>query len=490
MAADRDRDPADHRRQGGPHRPRSPRCACPTGTATCWPATTRPARPRWRSPPTRPREAAHATGPPCPGTSAPPSSSRPPSCSPDPGAQILNAATMLGQSQERLPGGDRRRLRDHRLLALQRRLRRRRSTPSSRVSSPGSWNRVEYRPLEGFVFAVTPFNFTAIAANLPTAPALMGNTVRLEAGLHRGALQLLPHAAPRGGRAAAGRHQLRARRRARRSATPVLAHPELRRPPLHRLDRASSTACGRPSPRTCRRTAAYPRIVGETGGKDFIFVHPSADVDAVATALVPRRLRVPGAEVLGRLAGLRPRVASGRQLKERLLAAWSAALKVGDVRGLPQLRERGHRRAAFDTHHAATSSWPGPRPRRAILAGGDGDDATGYFVAAHRDRDDGPALRDHGGGDLRAGAHRLRLRRRPARRDAGARATRPRPTPSPARSSRATATPSPGLTGALAQRRRQLLHQRQAHRRHGRAAALRRRPRPRAPTTRPAALPT
>ena len=89
----------------------------------------------------------------------------------------LNAATILGQSKSVPAGRDRRRLRADRLPAVQRRLRRSRSSREQPQSSPGVWNRFDHRPLEGFVYAITPFNFTAIAGNLPAAPALMGNTV-------------------------------------------------------------------------------------------------------------------------------------------------------------------------------------------------------------------------------------------------------------------------------------------------------------------------
>ena len=101
---------------------------------------------------------------------------------------------MLGQSKTALSGRDRRGVRADRLLALQRRLLRRTLRGAAGLSRPGVWNRLEYRPLEGFVFAVTPFNFTAIAGNLPTAPALMGNTVRLEAGSTAVLSALLRHA--------------------------------------------------------------------------------------------------------------------------------------------------------------------------------------------------------------------------------------------------------------------------------------------------------
>ena len=156
--------------------------------------------------------------------------------------------------EDRAPGRDRRRLRADRLLALQRPVHARGSTRSSRSRRQGVWNRMEYRPLEGFVFAVTPFNFTAIGGNLPTAPALMGNTVIWkpastacysahflmqlleEAGLPPGVINLV-YGPARDDR----------RRRARAAATsPASTSPA--RP-------ASSTACGRRSARTSTTTA-------------------------------------------------------------------------------------------------------------------------------------------------------------------------------------------------------------------------------------------
>ena len=170
---------------------------------------------------------------------------------------------------------------------------------------------MEYRPLEGFVFAVTPFNFTAIGGNLPTAPALMGNTVvwkpastamlsayymmRLfeEAGLpprrHQPRLRL--------------RRRDRRRRRSRAATSPASTSPARPR---------SSRACGRRSATNIARYRNYPRIVGETGGKDFIVAHPSADVEARRDRDRARLVRVPGPEVLGRLARLRARRTSGR----------------------------------------------------------------------------------------------------------------------------------------------------------------------------------
>ncbi len=151
-------------------------------------------------------------------------------------------------------------------------------------SSRGMWNRLEYRPLEGFVFAVTPFNFTAIAGNLPTAPALMGNTVvwkpatsalytahflmKLfqEAGLPPGVINLVSGPAAE-------------------ISDAILAHPD-----LAGVHFTGSTgvfhALWKTVGANIARYKTYPRLVGETGGKDFVLAHASADPEAVATALV------------------------------------------------------------------------------------------------------------------------------------------------------------------------------------------------------------
>ena len=152
------------------------------------------------------------------------------------------------------------------------------------ANSPGIWNRTDHRPLEGFVYAITPFNFTAIAGNLPTAPALMGNTVIWkpsptqqlaasltmqlleEAGMPPGVINMLPGDGLEVSKVA-------------------LAHPDLAgihftgsTPTFQHLWRTVGENI------TCYRS--YPRIVGETGGKDFIVAHPSADPDVLQTAMI------------------------------------------------------------------------------------------------------------------------------------------------------------------------------------------------------------
>jgi 1-pyrroline-5-carboxylate dehydrogenase len=151
-------------------------------------------------------------------------------------------------------------------------------------SGPGAWNRMEYRPLEGFVVAITPFNFTSIAGNLPTAPALLGNvvvwkpsptqqlsahyTMRLleAAGLPPGVINMVTGDGQAVSRVA-------------------LPHPD-----LAGIHFTGSTATFQHLWRTVGenigRYRGYPRLVGETGGKDFVIAHPSADADTLAATLI------------------------------------------------------------------------------------------------------------------------------------------------------------------------------------------------------------
>jgi 1-pyrroline-5-carboxylate dehydrogenase len=194
------------------------------------------------------------------------------------------------------------------------------------ASAPGMWNTMEYRALEGFVFAVTPFNFTSIAGNLPTAPALMGNTVVWkpassavysawavmelleEAGLPPGVVNFVPGSAGEVG-------------------DPVLASDE-----LAGIHFTGSTSVFQGMWRTIGENIArykgYPRIVGETGGKDFVFAHKTADVDAFVTALVRGAFEYQGQKCSAASrayvpASLWPRVEKG--LRKQI-----AEIKVGD----------------------------------------------------------------------------------------------------------------------------------------------------------------
>ena len=244
------------------------------------------------------------------------------------------------------------------------------------VSSAGVWNRLEYRPLEGFVFAVTPFNFTAIGGNLPTSAALMGNTVvwkpastaayrahflmKLyeEAGLPPGVINLVY-----GAGAAVG--------------DPVLASPD-----LAGIHFTGSTAVFNGMWRTVAGNLEnyrnYPRIVGETGGKDFIVAHPSADPAAVATAIVRGSFEYQGqkcsaASRLFMPSNLWPQVRD--QLVEDV-----RALKVGNVSDFGNFMGAVIDNGSFATQKAAIDEANETGSNASVLVGGGYDDSDGWFV--------------------------------------------------------------------------------------------------------------
>ncbi|ABC80606.1 L-glutamate gamma-semialdehyde dehydrogenase [Anaeromyxobacter dehalogenans] len=291
-----------------------------------------------------------------------------------PWRQTLNAATMLGQSktpyQAEIDAAceiiDFWRWNPHFMERIHH---------DQPVSPPGQWNRTEYRALEGFVFAVTPFNFTSIAANLPTAPALMGNTVvwkpassaiysawhvmkLLEAaGLPPGVINFVPGP----GRAV---------------GDPALASAD-----LAGLHFTGSTGVFQQMWRTIGenlpRYHGYPRIVGETGGKDFVFVHPSADVDAAATALVRGAFEYQGQKCSAASRAYVPE-SLWPQLRERLLGM-VAELKMGEVEDFTTFMGAVIDRGAFDSirkHIGVARS----SSQAKILAGGGCDDSKGFFI--------------------------------------------------------------------------------------------------------------
>ncbi|WP_033291620.1 L-glutamate gamma-semialdehyde dehydrogenase [Amycolatopsis jejuensis] len=243
------------------------------------------------------------------------------------------------------------------------------------VSSPGVWNRMEHRPLEGFVYAITPFNFTAIAGNLPTAPALMGNTVlwkpsptqsfaahltmRLleEAGLPPGVINLLP-----GDGKAVSEVALKHRDLAGIHFTGSTATFQ------HLWSTVGANISGYRS---------YPRLVGETGGKDFILAHPSADIDVLRTALVRGAFEYQGQKCSAASRAYVPR-SIWAQLKDSL-AAETEAISYGDVTDLSHFGGAVIDRRAFDKHAALFDRVKGDSEVE-ILAGGTADDSVGYFV--------------------------------------------------------------------------------------------------------------
>ncbi len=243
------------------------------------------------------------------------------------------------------------------------------------ISSPGVWNRMDYRPLEGFVFAVSPFNFTAIGANLASSPALLGNTVvwkpastaavsayfllRLlqEAGLPDGVVNLVY-----GPGAAVGER--------------VLASPD-----LAGIHFTGSTAVFQSMWRTVGqsidRYRSYPRIVGETGGKDFIVAHPSADPDAVVAAIVRGSFEYQGQKCSASSRVYAPE-SLWRAMRDRL-ADEVSSLPMGDVADFRNFMGAVIDANAFRTHREAIDE--AKANGREIVAGGSYDDADGYFVA-------------------------------------------------------------------------------------------------------------
>ncbi len=255
------------------------------------------------------------------------------------------------------------------------------------ISSPGVWNRLEYRPLEGFVFAISPFNFTAIGANLTTSPALMGNTVvwkpastqalsawytlRLleEAGLPPGVINLVF------------------------GSGAEIAGAALTSPDLAGVHFTGSTGVFQSIWKTIGTGIAgyrsYPRIVGETGGKDFILAHPSADPAAVATAIVRGSFEYQGQKcsAASRLyipsnlwPAIRDRVASDVE-----------QLKTGDVTDFTNFMG-----AVIDSSSFATQREAIAEARAAgaeIVTGGGTDDSEGWFVEPTVIKTDDPDFR-------------------------------------------------------------------------------------------------
>ncbi len=243
------------------------------------------------------------------------------------------------------------------------------------LSVPGFWNRSEYRPLEGVVVAITPFNFTAIAANLCAAPAMVGNTVvwkpsdtqllsaywilRLfkEAGLPDGVINFVPGDGPVAGEA-------------------LLKHPD-----LGGVNFTGSTATFQHIWKTVGSNIAgyrsYPRLVGETGGKDFVFAHPSADVDALATALVRGAFEYQGQKCSAASRAYIPR-SIWPKLQE-MLVSQVGQIKQGDVRDFRNfmnavIDERSFNRISGYLDFVKSA------PDAKILTGGNAKKDVGYFV--------------------------------------------------------------------------------------------------------------
>ncbi|CAN5725187.1 L-glutamate gamma-semialdehyde dehydrogenase [soil metagenome] len=243
------------------------------------------------------------------------------------------------------------------------------------LSSSGMWNRLDHRPLEGFIYAITPFNFTAIAGNLPTAPAMLGNVavwkpsatavysgyyiMKLleEAGLPPGVVNFIP-------------------------GDPVaISRALLNSPDLAGIHFTGSTSVFQSIWGTVGenidRYRSYPRLVGETGGKDFIVAHASADAEALATAIVRG-----GFEYQGQKCSAASRVfvpdSIWPDVRDHTLRMLGE-IRVGDVRDFRNFMGAVIDRKAFDKisgyiRHARDSEGV------EVIAGGEYDDEKGYFI--------------------------------------------------------------------------------------------------------------
>lgn len=292
-----------------------------------------------------------------------------------PWRQRLNAATMLGQSKTAFQAEidaaceliDFWRFNVHYGAQIM--------TEQPIANSPGVWNRTDHRPLEGFVYAITPFNFTAIAGNLPTAPALMGNTVIWkpsptqqlaatltmqlleEAGMPPGVINMLPGDGLDVSKVA-------------------LAHPDLAgihftgsTPTFQHLWRTVGERL--PSYRS------YPRIVGETGGKDFIVAHPSADPDVLRVAMLRGAFEFQGQKCSAASRAYVPK-SVWTQMKDQFIADVES-ITMGDVTDLSNFMGAVIDDRAFAKHVKAINRVRA-NDHLTLLAGGQTDDSVGWFV--------------------------------------------------------------------------------------------------------------
>ncbi|MFJ1935093.1 L-glutamate gamma-semialdehyde dehydrogenase [Kitasatospora sp. NPDC088160] len=291
-----------------------------------------------------------------------------------PWRETLNAATMLGQSKtaQQAEIDSACELIDFWRFNVQFA---RRILAEQPISAPGVWNRVDHRPLEGFVYAITPFNFTAIAGNLPTAPALMGNTVvwkpaptqtlaahylmRLleAAGLPPGVVNLVTGDGVQ------------------------LSAVALADPALAGLHFTGSTATFQSLWQTIGANIGgyrtYPRIVGETGGKDFLLAHRSADPAILKAALVRGAFEYQGQKCSALSRAYLPR-SLWQKIKDELVAEVDA-LTVGDVTDLSNFMGALIDRRAFEKNRDAIERAKAD-PTIELAAGGQYDDAIGWFV--------------------------------------------------------------------------------------------------------------
>jgi 1-pyrroline-5-carboxylate dehydrogenase len=242
-------------------------------------------------------------------------------------------------------------------------------------SAPGMWNRLEYRPLEGFIFAITPFNFTSIAGNLPTAPAMMGDVVLWkcastavysahflrelfhEAGLPDGVITLML-----GPGSVIG--------------PPVMSHPY-----FNGIHFTGSTATfnglWREMVNNIEKYKTYPRMVGETGGKDFIFAHPSADPIAVSVGLIRGAFEYQGQKCSACSRAYIPK--SLWPVIQKHMVEEIKTIKMGDVCDFSNFMGAVIDEASFDKNTEAIE-FAKKAKRAKVIVGGGHDKTKGFFI--------------------------------------------------------------------------------------------------------------
>jgi len=242
-------------------------------------------------------------------------------------------------------------------------------------STKDSWNRMEYRALEGFVFAVTPFNFTSIAGNLPTSAAMAGNvvlwkpassavysayhvmTILRKAGLPDGVINFIP------------------------GPGNVLGSIALLNPWLAGVHFTGSTATFQSMSQTVGQNLpnyrTYPRLVGETGGKDFVFVHPSADLEPLVTALVRGAFEFQGQKCSAASRAYVPE-SMWPALKKRLVEEIST-IKMGDIEDFTNFMGAVIDAQAFQSIKGYID-YAKESPEAEIICGGNADDSVGFFI--------------------------------------------------------------------------------------------------------------
>ncbi|MBS1765120.1 MAG: L-glutamate gamma-semialdehyde dehydrogenase [Bacteroidetes bacterium] len=287
----------------------------------------------------------------------------------------MNAATMLGQSKNAYQAEIDSACELIDFLRFNVQYMREIYTQQPPVTGKGVWNRIEQRPLEGFVFALTPFNFTAISGNLPTAPAMMGNTIvwkpsntqiyaahvimelLAEAGLPDGVINLVYVSGPEAGDV-------------------IFSHPD-----FAGIHFTGSTEVFKGIWKTIGENMpkykSYPRIVGETGGKDYIIAHPSADVDVLVTALARGAFEYQGQKCSAASRTYIPK-SLFPQVKEKLVAEVNS-MKIGPVEDFRNfinavIDEKSFDKIAGYIENARKSA------EVEIIAGGKYDKSKGYFI--------------------------------------------------------------------------------------------------------------